>query len=91
MYLGPILINLRYTYLGSESNMFNSGNLYQRGYIIARPPHEPPAILSWTPRLSDHPLDPTQLWHGWLRQINVILANIGRKTPFDFKYVLLLQ
>ena len=33
---------------------------------IARPPHEPPAILSCTPRLAGYPLDPTQLWHGWL-------------------------
>ena len=31
---------------------------------IARPPHEPPAILSCTPELAGYPLDPTQLRHG---------------------------
>ena len=31
---------------------------------IARPPHEPPAILSCTPGLAGYPFDPTQLWHG---------------------------
>ena len=32
--------------------------------IIARPSHEPPAILSCTPGLAGYPFDPTQLWHG---------------------------
>ena len=31
---------------------------------IARPHHEPPAILSCTPGLAGYPFDPTQLWHG---------------------------
>ena len=31
--------------------------------LIARPPHEPPAILSCTPGLAGYP---TQLWHGQL-------------------------
>ena len=31
---------------------------------IARPPHEPTAILSCTPGLAGYPFDPTQLWHG---------------------------
>ena len=46
---------------------------------IARPPSEPPEI-QYT-RLG---VDPTQLWYGWLLQINSILVNIGRKTPFKF-------
>ena len=45
----------------------------------AHGPHEPPAILSCTPGLVGHPLDPTQLWHGWL--IHSIFANIGRNNP----------
>ena len=38
----------------------------QMAITIARPPHEPPAILSCTPGLAGYPYDPTQLWHGWL-------------------------
>ena len=35
-----------------------------KSYIIARPPHEPPAILSCTPGVARYPFDLTQLWHG---------------------------
>ena len=31
---------------------------------IARPPHEPPAILSCTPGLAGDTFESTQLWHG---------------------------
>ena len=31
---------------------------------IARPPHEPPAILSCTPGLAGYPFDLAQLWYG---------------------------
>ena len=54
---------------------------------IARPPHEPLIILSWTPGLAGHPLDPTQLWHGMTagrsdgNRINyALLHSRGRKV-----------
>ena len=41
-----------------------SGFMEKLQGAVARPPHEPPAILPCTPGLAGYPFDPTQLWHG---------------------------
>ena len=49
-------------------------------HLIARPPHEPPAILFCTPGLASTPLS-CGMASCW--QINSILANSGRKNSIQ--------
>ena len=51
--------------------------------IIARPPHDPWAILSFTPGLAGCPFDPLSCGMAGCWQINSILANSGRKNSIQ--------
>ena len=60
--------------------------------FLSRPPHEPLDILSCTPGLAGHPLDPTQLWHVWLLADQFYFSqHWSQKLHLNFKSVPLLM
>ena len=59
-----VIMLLMYSVLRCLYSVGNKITTTTTATTIARPPHEPLAILSCTPGLAGHPFHPTQLWHG---------------------------